>query len=234
MYDTKKKFRRSSATIVCYVLAALMLIYTCYQIGSTINQINQYYAQYGMNATPMEYFTYTLQAALTPLINTVVFFMLAKILDEVRKNNPANYQSDEDIVEAGIAKKEAKDAKKFEKGEKAAAKAAEKSGEKTAAADKKKEDEPVIADFTAVVEEPKAEPEKASEKKSDAKKPAAKKPAAKKSTAKKTEDDKAEPKKTETKKTAAKKSAPKKKAAPKKAEAEKEAEKTETEKTEAE
>lgn len=218
MYDQKKKFRKSAATIICYVLAALMLIYTCYQIGNTVFTINQYYAQYGMKATAVEYFTYCLQSAMTPLINTVIFFMLAKILDEVRKNNPANYQSDEDIIDAGIAKKEAKDAKKFEKGEKAAAKAAEKSGEKTFSEAAKKE-ESVIADFTSEETAPEeAKAEKEEPKKAPAKKPAAKKSTAKKSTAKKTEGD--------AKKTTAKKSAPKKKAAPKKAEAEIDDEKT--------
>ena len=186
MYDTKKKFRRSAATVICYVLAALMLIYTCYQIGSTIHMINEYYAQYGMSATPVEYLTYVAQNALTPLINSIVFFMLAKILDEVRKNNPANYKSDDDIVEAGIAKKEAKDQKKFDKGEKAAEKAGHKASK----------EEPVVADFAAAAEEAEKEAEK---------KPAAKKPAAKKSTAKSSTA-----KKSTAKKPAAKKSAPKK------------------------
>lgn len=201
MYDTKKKFRRSAATVICYVLAALMLIYTCYQIGSTIHMINEYYAQYGMSATPLEYFTYISQNALTPLINAVVFFMLAKILDEVRKNNPANYKSDDDIIEEDAAKKEAKDQKKIDKGEKAAAKAAEKAGAKTVS--ETKEDEPVIADFTTAAEEPKAE--EAAEKKPAAKKPAAKKSAAKSSTAKKSTAKKPAAKKSVPKKTAEKK-----------------------------
>ena len=47
MYDKKKKFRRSPVTVICFVLAALMLIYACYQGGSTIHQINDYYAQLG-------------------------------------------------------------------------------------------------------------------------------------------------------------------------------------------
>ena len=205
MYDQKKKFRRSAVTTICYVLAALMLIYTCYQIGSTVHTINEYYGQYGMQATAVEYLTYTAQAALTPLFNTIVLFMLARILDEVRKNNPANYRSDEDIVESGIAKKEAKDAKKFEKGEKAAAKAAEKNGAK--AVSKADEDAPVVADFTT------------SEAKDE---PAEKKSTAKKTTAKKTADGKAE-----LKKAAAKKPASRKKSAPKKTETEKEQEKTE-------
>jgi hypothetical protein len=138
MYDKKKKFRRSPVTVICFVLAALMLIYACYQGGSTIHQINDYYAQYGMKAKPVEYLTYVSQSVMATLINAIVLFMLAKIHDDVRKTNPANYQSDEDIVEAGIAKKEARDAKKFEKGEKAAAKAGHTADTEAA----------VVADFT--------------------------------------------------------------------------------------
>ena len=230
MYDKKKKFRRSAVTIICYVLAALMLIYTCYQIGNTIHTINEYYAQYGMKATPVEYLTYIVQSALTPLINAAVLFMLAVIHNEVRKNNPANYQSDEEIVEAGIAKKEARDEKKFEKGEKAAAKA----GHATAS------EEPVVADFTteevktAAEETPaKKTAEDASAEKPEAKKPAAKKTASGKSTAKKPAAKKtAADGKDEPKKSTAKKAAPKRKSAPKKAEAEKQEKPEEQEKPE--
>ena len=222
MYDNKKKFRRSAVAVICYVLAALMLIYTCYQIGSTIHTINEYYAQYGMKATPVEYLTYVGQNAMTPLVNAVILFMLARVLEEVRKNNPANYRSDEEIVEAAEAKKAAKDTKKFEKGEKAAARAAEKSDVKaSAAADS---EEPVIVDFASADAEKPAEAKKEpsakkSDEKSDEKKPAAKKSAARKPAAKRSADGKEG-----TKKAAAKKPAPKKKAAPKKDDAENKAE----------
>ncbi|MBR3126574.1 MAG: hypothetical protein IKF42_14285, partial [Mogibacterium sp.] len=127
MNDNTKKYRRSPASIVCYVVAALMLLYIVYMIGSTVAQINQYYAQYDMKAQPMEYVTYILQAILTPLINVGVFFMLGYILDEVRKNNPAYYLSDEEIEQAKVAKKEEKLAKQE-------AKAAKKAAEEAAAA----------------------------------------------------------------------------------------------------
>ena len=220
MYDKKKKFRRSPVTVICYVLAALMLIYACYQAGTTIHQINEYYSQYGMKATPVEYLTYVSQAIMTTLINAIVLFMLAMIHDDVRKNNPANFMSDEDLVEAAEAKKAAKDSKQFEKGEKAAAKAADKSDVKVSV--KTESEEPVVVDFAVADAEVSAE--KKTAKKPAAKKAsgsAAKKPAAKKTSAKKTSDEKAAPKKT-----AAKKAAPKKKAAAEKAD-EKKTEKTE-------
>ena len=118
-----KKYRRSGVSIACYVIAAIMLVYVCYQIGNTVSTINDYYAQYDMSATPMEYLTYCGQAALQPFFYTLATFMLGYILDAVRKNNKANYLSDEEIEAAKAAKKEAKDAKKFAKGEAAAAKA---------------------------------------------------------------------------------------------------------------
>lgn len=220
MYDKKKKFRRSPVTVICFVLAALMLIYACYQGGSTIHQINDYYAQYGMKAKPVEYLTYVSQAIMATLINAIVLFMLAKIHDDVRRNNPANFMSDEELVEAAEAKKAAKDSKQFEKGEKAAAKSADKGDVKVSV--KTESEEPVVVDFAVADAEVPAE--KKAAKKPAAKKASgstAKKPAAKKTSAKKTSDEKAAPKKT-----AAKKAAPKKKAAAEKAD-EKKTEKTE-------
>lgn len=118
-----KKFRRSGISVACYVIAAIMLVYVCYQIGNTVSTINEYYAQYEMNATAMEYLTYCGQAALEPFFYALVTFMLGYILDTVRKNNKANYLSDEELEAAREARKEARDAKKFAKGEAAAAKA---------------------------------------------------------------------------------------------------------------
>lgn len=213
MYDKKKKFRRSPVTVICFVLAALMLIYACYQGGSTIHQINDYYAQYGMKAKPVEYLTYVSQSVMATLINAIVLFMLAKIHDDVRKNNPANFMSDEDMVEAAEAKKAAKDSKQFEKGEKAAAKAADKSDVKVSV--KTESEEPVVVDFAVADAEVTEAPKKPAAKKPAAKKASgstAKKPAAKKTSAKKTSDEKAAPKKTATKK-----ASPKKKAADEKA-----------------
>lgn len=222
MYDKEKKFRKSAVTVICFVLAAAMLIYACYQAGTTIKQINEYYAQYGMKATPIEYITYVLQSTMATLINAIVLFMLAAIHLEVRKGNPANYLSDEDIIQAAEEKKAAKDAKQFEKGEKAAAKGAEKSEKKASA--KAAGEEPVVADFASGDEAADAEAAKTpAAKKPAAKKTAAKKPAAKKPAAKKSGDDKDAPKKA-----AAKKAAPKRKPASKKTDEEKpEQEKTE-------
>ena len=39
----EKKFIQSPVAIICYVLAALMVVYACYQGGSTVKQINEYF-----------------------------------------------------------------------------------------------------------------------------------------------------------------------------------------------
>lgn len=123
MKKDEKKYRRSGISVACYVIAALMLGYVCYQIGTTVNTINEYYASYSMSAQPMEYVTYSLQSALQPIVYTIVIFMLGYILDAVRRNNKAYYLTDEELLEAQEAKKQAREARKFAKGEAAALKA---------------------------------------------------------------------------------------------------------------
>lgn len=125
MDNNTKIYRKSGVAIACYVFAAILLIYTCYTAGSTVGQINEYYAGYGMSAQPMEYVTYVAQSALPYMIYTVVVFMLGFILDAVRKTDPRNYMTEEEYADAKAAKKEAKEAKKIAKGEKKAAAKAE-------------------------------------------------------------------------------------------------------------
>ena len=125
MNDSGKKYRRSALSIVCYVIALLLLFYIVYLVGNTVAQVNQYYAQYDMKAQPAEYISFIMQTAFEPFINAVIFFMLGMILDEVRKNNPAYYLSDEEIDQAKIAKQEARIARQEERAAKKAAAAEE-------------------------------------------------------------------------------------------------------------
>ncbi len=156
-----KKYRRSVVSVACYVIAALMFGYVCYQIGTTVQTINEYYAQYGMSAQPLEYVTYTLQSALQPIVYTIVIFMLGYILDAVRRNNKAYYLTDEEVLEAKEEKKQAREAKKYAKGEAAALKA----GNVTAAEDS------VEADFAKSLNEELKADEKKAEAKSENRKP---------------------------------------------------------------
>lgn len=162
MNKNGKKYRRSPISIVMYVLAAAMLVYVFYLIGSTVQTINEYYAQYGMTAQPMEYVSYTLQASLQYIVYTIVFFMMGCILDAVRMNNKANYLTDEEVIAAKEAKKQAREAKKLARGEAAAVKAG----------NIVTEEKSVEVDFAkSLDEELKADEKKVDEKKSENKKP---------------------------------------------------------------
>ena len=161
MKKDSKKYRRSVVSVACYVIAILMFGYVCYQIGTTVQTINEYYAQYGMSAQPLEYVTYTLQSALQPIVYTIVIFMLGYILDAVRRNNKAYYLTDEEVLEAKEEKKQAREAKKYAKGEAAALKA----GNVTAAEDS------VEADFAKSLNEELKADEKKAEAKSENRKP---------------------------------------------------------------
>ena len=168
---SEKKFRMSPLAIACYAIACLTVIYMFYLAGSTVSQINEYYAQYGMSAKASDYVKYIAQSLVSPAITGFTFFMLGYILDTVRKLDPNNYVSQEEIDEAKMAKQEAKDAKAFAKGEKAAAKA-----EKAAAkvdAEKSKEDS-VAEDFANSLDKELKAATKTTPKRNTQRKPAAK------------------------------------------------------------
>ena len=138
MDNNKKIYRKSGVTIVCYVFAAILLLYTCYVAGNTVGQINEYYAQYaqmGISAQPMDYITLVAQNGLPYLTYAFTVFMLGYILDAVRKTDPSNYMTEEEYQDAKAAKKEAKEAKKIAKGEKKAAAKAEAVSEENSVAE---------------------------------------------------------------------------------------------------
>ena len=143
-----KKFRRSPFTIACYVFAAMFAAYFVTIVISTVTTINQYYAAYDMSPTFGEVASYLFQQGTMPLFAAIGTFMAGIILDEVRKGNPANWASDEEISEAKEAKRLAKEAKQIAKGEAAAAAATAAS-----AAEKIVSDESIKPEFAAVVAE---------------------------------------------------------------------------------
>ena len=143
-----KKFRRSPFTIACYVIAAMFAAYFVTIVISTVTTINQYYAAYDMSPTFGEVASYLFQQGTMPLFAAIGTFMAGIILDEVRKGNPANWASDEEISEANEAKRLAKEAKQIAKGEAAAAAATAAS-----AAEKIVSDESIKPEFAAVVAE---------------------------------------------------------------------------------
>ena len=136
-----KKFRRSPFTIACYVIAAMFAAYFVTIVISTVTTINQYYAAYDMSPTFGEVASYLFQQGTMPLFAAIGTFMAGIILDEVRKGNPANWASDEEISEA-------KEAKQIAKGEAAAAAATAAAG-----AEKLASDDSIKPEFAAVVAE---------------------------------------------------------------------------------
>jgi hypothetical protein len=143
-----KKFRRSPFTIACYVIAAMFAAYFVTIVISTVTTINQYYAAYDMSPTFGEVASYLFQQGTMPLFAAIGTFMAGIILDEVRKGNPANWASDEEISEAKEAKRLAKEAKQIAKGEAAAAAATAAAG-----AEKIASDDSIKPEFAAVVAE---------------------------------------------------------------------------------
>ncbi len=143
-----KKFRRSPFTIACYVIAAMFAAYFVTIVISTVTTINQYYAAYDMSPTFGEVASYLFQQGTMPLFAAIGTFMAGIILDEVRKGNPANWASDEEISEAKEAKRLAKEAKQIAKGEAAAAAATAAAG-----AEKLASDDSIKPEFAAVVAE---------------------------------------------------------------------------------
>ena len=151
-----KKFRRSPIAVICYVMAAITAAYFIAVIFSTMSTIHQYYAQYQMSAGFGETLGYLLQNGLSPLVSAITLFMAGFILEEVRKLNPSNWMTEEELAEAKEAKKMAREAKIIARGEAAKAKAdaaAEAEAAERAAEAEKKADEMAAAEFSAVVAE---------------------------------------------------------------------------------
>lgn len=144
--NAMKQFRRSKIAIVCYILAVLFAVYCVYAIATAIVTINQYYASYGMSPGAGEVVSYLFQSAVSPLTTMITIFMAGLILEEVRKLNPANWATPDEIAEAKEAKRLAREAKQIAKGEAAAAAATEE-----AAADA--DSESIKPEFAAVIAE---------------------------------------------------------------------------------
>lgn len=86
-----QKLKKSPVSIACYIIAALVLIYCFYLLGTSYKTIADYYSAYSMKPQFGEVATYILQSCLTPFVSAVTLFMAAFILDSVRKLDPKNY-----------------------------------------------------------------------------------------------------------------------------------------------
>ena len=88
-----KKLKKSPVSIVCYVIAALSLIYALYAIVSGYSYLNSYFSAYGtsIGANLGDAATYMLSQSFTPLCFAVMVFMCGHINEGVRALNPDNY-----------------------------------------------------------------------------------------------------------------------------------------------
>lgn len=89
----KKKFRESGFSILFYVLAGVMAVYTIYTAVNTVSYAAESFAQYGMTLSEnyRDVLTYVLTSVITPLVNTFLLLGIGIIIHFVRKNNPDNY-----------------------------------------------------------------------------------------------------------------------------------------------
>ena len=88
-----KKLKKSPVSIVCYVIAALSLIYALYALVSGYSYLNSYFSAYGtsIGANLGDAATYMLSQSFTPLCFAVMVFMCGHINEGVRALNPDNY-----------------------------------------------------------------------------------------------------------------------------------------------
>lgn len=113
----EKKLRKSPVVIALYVVAALVLIYAVYLVGSTVSYISSYYGQYGATPGFGETVGYVMQSVYQPLVMAILLGAAGYILNEVRALNPAYYATKEEIEAAKAAKKAAKTVKVEENAE---------------------------------------------------------------------------------------------------------------------
>lgn len=117
-----KKLKKSPVSIVCYVIAALSLIYALYALVSGYSYLNSYFSAYGtsIGANLGDAATYMLSQSFTPLCFAVMVFMCGHINEGVRALNPDNYV---DVVVVDKAEADTDEASEAEPAELAEAEA---------------------------------------------------------------------------------------------------------------
>lgn len=104
----EKIFQRSPMTIVCYVLAVILLIFAIRQMVDSWATIKDYYSAYEMGSNTVDNILYMIQSSIASLTFAFVAFISGFIISEIRKGNPDNYKTKEEILAAKEAKKLAK------------------------------------------------------------------------------------------------------------------------------
>jgi hypothetical protein len=118
-----KKLKTSKVIIGLYVCTGIVSVYALYAIFNSITYLRNYFKTYGSSIG--EHFgdalSYILNQSLSYIVFAVLLFAAAAVLHEVRKLNPDNYLSQEELEVLAVEK--AEKAAKAEKVAKEAAKA---------------------------------------------------------------------------------------------------------------
>ena len=121
-----KKLKTSKVIIGLYVCTGIVSVYALYAIFNSITYLRNYFKTYGSSIG--EHFrdalSYILNQSLSYIVFAVLLFAAAAVLHEVRKLNPDNYLSQEELEVLAVEKAE-KAAKAAEAKADKAAKAAE-------------------------------------------------------------------------------------------------------------
>lgn len=125
-----KKLKTSKVTIGLYVCTGIVSVYALYAIFNSITYLRNYFKTYGSSIG--EHFgdalSYILNQSLSYFVFAVLIFAASVILTEVRKLNPENYVSEDEMQALAAAKAEkaakAAEAKAMKEAEKAAKEAA--------------------------------------------------------------------------------------------------------------
>ena len=125
-----KKLKSSKITIGLYVCTGIVSVSALYAIFNSITYLRNYFKTYGSSIG--EHFgdalAYILNQSLSYIVFAILLFAASVVLNEVRKLNPDNYISDEEMQALAAAKAEknakAAEAKAMKEAEKAAKEAA--------------------------------------------------------------------------------------------------------------
>ena len=125
-----KKLKTSKVTIGLYVCTGIVSVYALYAIFNSITYLRNYFITTGSSIGEHfgDAFSYILNQSLSYFVFAVLIFAASVILTEVRKLNPENYVSEDEMQALAAAKAEkaakAAEAKAMKEAEKAAKEAA--------------------------------------------------------------------------------------------------------------
>lgn len=103
-----KKLKTSKVTIGLYACTGIVSVYALYAIFNSITYLRNYFKTYGSSIGDHfgDALSYILNQSLSYIVFAVLLFVASVILTEVRKLNPENYISDEEMQAILAAKAE--------------------------------------------------------------------------------------------------------------------------------